>query len=152
MGPQPEDAGVVDVDAYCREIEAHLCRRNAGHLVRVTGPAFEMVAGWAAKGIPLKVALGGIDRAVERRDAKGPGRRPLRVEFCEPDVLDGFDAWRRAVGVGTAGGGGAVQAKEILASPGLICRLKGSLGVVTGRALSSLDLVPSPIALTALIL
>ena len=100
----------MDADAYCREIEAHLCRRNAGHLVRVAGPAFEMVAGWAAKGIPLKVALSGIDRAVDRRDAKGPSRRPLRVEFCEADVLDAFDAWRRAVGVGTAGGGGLGQA------------------------------------------
>ena len=96
----------MDADAYCREIEAHLCRRNAGHLVRVAGPAFEMVAGWAAQGIPLKVALSGIDRAVDRRDAKGPSRRPLRVEFCEADVLDAFHAWRRAVGVGTAGGGG----------------------------------------------
>jgi hypothetical protein len=95
----------VDHDSYCREIEAHLCRRNAGHLVRVAGPAFAMVAGWAAHGIPLKVALRGIDRTVERRDAKGPARRPLRVEFCEADVLDAFDEWRRAVGVGTAGGG-----------------------------------------------
>jgi hypothetical protein len=30
----------------------------------------------------------------------------MRVEFCEADVLDAFDAWRRAVGVGTAGRGG----------------------------------------------
>jgi len=95
----------VETDSYCREIEAHLCRKNAGHLVRVAGPAFEMVAGWAETGIPLKVALLGIDRTVERRNAKGPGRRPLRVEFCEADVLDAFDEWRRAVGVGTAGGG-----------------------------------------------
>jgi hypothetical protein len=95
----------VDNDSYCREIEAHLCRKNAGHLVRVVGPAFELVAGWAAKGVPLKVALRGIDRTVERRDAKGPSRRPLRVEFCEADVLDAFDEWRRAVGVGSAGVG-----------------------------------------------
>jgi hypothetical protein len=101
----------VDTDAYCRDIEAHLCRRNAGHLVRVAGPAFEMVAAWAAEGIPLKVAFGGIDRAVERRDARGPSRRPLRVEFCEADVLDAFDEWRRAVGVGTAGGGGLGHAE-----------------------------------------
>jgi hypothetical protein len=99
----------VDTDSYCREIEAHLCRRNAGHLVRVAGQAFETVAGWAAKGIPLKVALRGIDRAVARRDAKGPSRRPLRVEFCDADVLDAFDEWRRAVGVGTAGGGAVGQ-------------------------------------------
>ncbi len=102
----------MDADAYCREIEAHLCRKNAGHLVRVIGPAFEMVAGWAARGIPLKVACRGIDRTVERRAAKGPGRRPLRVEFCEADVLDAFDEWRRAVGIGTAGGGAMGQPGE----------------------------------------
>ena len=30
---------------------------------------------------------------------KGPRRRPVRIEFCEADVLDAFDDWRRAVGV-----------------------------------------------------
>ncbi|MEO8078732.1 MAG: hypothetical protein ABI818_20575, partial [Acidobacteriota bacterium] len=34
--------------------------------------------------------------------AKGPRRRPVRVEFCEADILDLFDAWRRAVGVGAS--------------------------------------------------
>jgi len=96
----------VDADSFCRDVEAHLCKRNAGHLVRIVGPAFEMVAGWAAQGIPLKVAIRGIDACVDRRAAKGPSRRPLRIEFCEADVLDGFDQWRRAVGGGTAGGGG----------------------------------------------
>ena len=105
----------MDADAYCREIEAHLCRQNAGHLVRIVGPAFAMVTGWAARGIPLKVACRGIDRTVERRAAKGPGRRPLRVEFCEADVLDAFDEWRRAVGLGTAGGGAARQTDEAAA-------------------------------------
>jgi hypothetical protein len=107
----------VDADAYCREIEGHLCRKNAGHLVRVVGPAFEMVAGWAARGIPLKVACRGIDRTVDRRMAKGPGRRPLRVEFCEADVLDAFDEWRRAVGIGTAGGGAVRLADETATGP-----------------------------------
>lgn len=93
----------MDADSYCRDVEAHLCRRNAGHLVRIVGPAFEMVAGWAARGVPLKVVLRGIDTCVERRAAKGPSRRPVRIEFCEADVLDGFDQWRRAVGIGTAG-------------------------------------------------
>ena len=89
----------MDTDAYCREIEAHLCRRNGGHLVRIAGPAFDMVRGWAARGIPLKVALQGIDRYVDRSSARGMRRRPARVEFCEADVLDSFDAWRRAVGI-----------------------------------------------------
>lgn len=84
---------------YCREVEAYLCRRNRGHLIRIVGPAFELVTGWAEKGIPLSVVWAGIDRTVERQNKKGPRRRPVRIEFCEADVLDAFDAWRRAVGV-----------------------------------------------------
>lgn len=88
---------------YCHAIEAYLCRKNDGHLIRIVGPAFEQVSGWAARGVPLKVAFRGIDRYFERYYAKGPRRRPVRIEFCEADVLDAFDAWRRAVGViGTA--------------------------------------------------
>jgi hypothetical protein len=84
---------------YCRELEAYLCRKNDGHLIRIVGPAFEQVCGWSARGIPLKLAMRGIDRYFERFYAKGPRRRPVRVEFCEADVLDVFDEWRRSVGV-----------------------------------------------------
>ncbi len=86
-------------DEYCRAIEAHLTRKNDGHLIRIVGPAFELVRGWAEQGIPFKVACYGIDRAFERYYAKGARRRPLRIEFCKDDVLDAFDQWRRAVGV-----------------------------------------------------
>jgi len=103
----------VDLPAeYCRQVEAYLCRKNEGHLVRIVGPAFEQVCGWAVRGIPIKVAYRGIDRCVERYHAKGPRRRPVRVEFCEADVLDVFDEWRRAVGVPSAaasGDGGGVD-------------------------------------------
>ena len=90
---------MIDVEAYCREIEAHLCRKNDGHLIRVTGPAFVCVQSWAVQGIPIKVAEAGIDRYFDRYYRKGSRRRPVRIEFCEADVLDGFDDWRRAVGV-----------------------------------------------------
>jgi len=92
---------VEPADQYCRAIEAYLCRKNDGHLIRIVGPAFEQVLGWAAKGVPLKIACHGIDRYFERYYAKGPRRRPVRVEFCEADVLDAFDEWRRAVGIGS---------------------------------------------------
>jgi hypothetical protein len=84
---------------YCREIEAYLCRKNDGHLIRIVGPAFELVTRWAEQGVPFNVACAGIDRSFERYYRKGPRRRPVRVEFCEADVLDAFDDWRRAVGV-----------------------------------------------------
>jgi len=86
-------------DRYCRELEAYLCRKNDGHLVRIVGPAFDTVSGWALRGVPVAVARTGIDRYFERYYAKGPRRRPVRIEFCEADVLDAFDEWRRAVGV-----------------------------------------------------
>jgi hypothetical protein len=93
---------VESPEEYCRQIEAYLCRKNEGHLVRIVGPAFEQVCSWASRGIPIKVAYRGIDRCLERYYAKGPRRRPVRVEFCEADVLDVFDEWRRAVGVPVA--------------------------------------------------
>ena len=104
------------VESYCRDIEAYLCRKNDGHLIRVTGPAFEHVMRWAEQGIPLKVAYEGIDRYFDRRSRKGPRRRPVRVEFCEADVLDAFDAWRRAVGVAQQEDAGAARARSSLAT------------------------------------
>jgi hypothetical protein len=90
---------VNDPAEYARQVERYLCQRNHGHLVRVVGPAFELVSGWAAAGVPLKIAFQGIDRCCARLEARGPRRRPVRIEFCEADVLDAFDDWRRAVGV-----------------------------------------------------
>ena len=94
MGTEPVD--------FCREIESYLCQKNDGHLVRVTGPSFDLVSGWAAQGIPLKIAFQGIDRYFERYYRKGPRRRPVRIDFCDADVLDVFDEWRRAVGSSSA--------------------------------------------------
>src|SRR5262245_51195671 len=89
----------MEPEDYCRAIEAYLCRKNDGHLIRIVGPAFEQVLGWASRGVPIKIACQGIDRYFERYYAKGPRRRPVRIEFCEADVLDAFDEWRRAVGI-----------------------------------------------------
>jgi hypothetical protein len=96
--------GTESID-FCREIESYLCQKNDGHLVRVTGPSFDIVSGWAAQGVPLKIAFQGIDRYFERYYRKGPRRRPVRIDFCDADVLDVFDEWRRAVGLATEAAG-----------------------------------------------
>jgi len=96
----------VDPAEYCRAVEAYLCRKNEGHLIRIVGPVFEKVAGWAEQGVPLAVAFKGIDVYCVRYYSKGPRRRPVRVEFCEADVLELFDGWRRSVGVSALDGGG----------------------------------------------
>jgi hypothetical protein len=94
-----EKQTAVNPQEYCREIEAYLCRKNDGHLIRIVGPSFERVCGWAAQGIPFKIACQGIDAYFVRYYAKGPRRRPVQIDFCEHDILDAFDAWRRAIGV-----------------------------------------------------
>lgn len=94
---------VVTPGTYCREVESYLCRKNDGHLIRIVGPAFDLVCGWAERDIPLRVVYAGIDRTFARYYAKPGRRRPVRIEFCEHDVLDGFDQWRRALGVRAEG-------------------------------------------------
>jgi hypothetical protein len=101
MSPQEPAAAMTtdEMHAYCREVEAYLCRRNDGHLIRVVGPAFELVKGWAAQGIPLTLVREAIDRVVERAEKRAGRRRRVRIEFCDDEVLGAFDRWRRAVGV-----------------------------------------------------
>ena len=121
-------AGGIDPGRYCREIETYLCRKNDGHLIRIVGPAFELVSGWAEQGIPLRVAFEGIDRFFERYYRKGPRRRPVHIAFCEGDVQDAFDAWRRATGVMAA-------AEPAAVAP---ARRRGSLAAHLERAVASL--------------
>lgn len=101
---------------YCREVESYLCRKNGGHLIRIVGPAFEQVQGWAEQGIPLKIVFRGIDSTCDRHRAKPGRRRPLRIEFCEADVLKAFDDWRRTVGTFEVSEGAPAGRKEPLAS------------------------------------
>jgi hypothetical protein len=106
MGCELSGNGITD---YCHDIETYLCRKNDGHLIRVVGPSFDLVSGWAEQGVPLKVAFSGIDRCFERYYRKGPRRRPIKIDFCDADVLDAFDEWRRAVGLPAAGAPGGEE-------------------------------------------
>ncbi len=92
----------MDAGEYCRAVESHLCAKNDGHLIRIVGPAFEMVRGWAETGIPLSVVRRGIDQRYARYYARGSRRHPLRIDFCEADILTLFDDWKRAVHVSAA--------------------------------------------------
>lgn len=119
-----------DLSEYCRQVETYLCRKNGGHLIRIVGPAFEQVCGWAAQGVPLTIVFRGIDQVCERRQAKGAARRPLRIEFCEADILDLFDAWRRAVGVGA--GARSEPAPEPARRHGLGAHIDRAIARLTG--------------------
>ena len=126
----------MQIAHFCREIEAYLCQKNDGHLIRVAGPSFDLVSRWAADGVPLKVAFRGIDRYFERYYKKGPRRRPVRVEFCDADVLDVFDEWRRAVGLTEGAGVVPLSTDQAEAGPE---RRNGSLPLHLERVLLRLS-------------
>ncbi len=111
MTPGAEGASEADLGAYCRAIETHLTRVNGGHLVRIVGPGFEIVRRWATDGVPLSVVFRGIDLKAARHQA-GTARRPLRIEFCDEDVREGFDNWRRAIGMSPLRHGDAANVPE----------------------------------------
>jgi hypothetical protein len=94
--------GTASVAEYCRAVETHLTRVNGGHLVRIVGPAFVLVREWEAAGIPLSVVERAIDQKAERHRQGAAARsgRPLRIEFCEDDVRELFEDWKRAIGAG----------------------------------------------------
>jgi hypothetical protein len=148
---------IVPSSDYCREVESYLCRKNDGHLIRVVGPSFDLVSRWAAQGVPLKVVFLGVDRHFERYYRKGPRRRPVRIDFCEADVLDAFDEWRRAVGLpagasdadGEAGKDGTdVAARRGASLPAHLGRvvLRLSSARATGRFDASADALIDRIA------
>lgn len=138
---------MIEPDTYCRDIEAYLCRKNEGHLIRIVGPAFELVSGWAKSGVPLKVACAGIDRYVERYYRKGPRRRPVRVEFCDADVQDAFDDWRRSVGVRVAEAADSSEAGDDAGVPAQGRARRGpSLAAHIDQVLTRLTLLRSSVA------
>lgn len=105
---------MIDIGDYCRQVEAHLTRVNGGHLVRIVGPGFMLVRQWAEDGVPLSAVFRGIEQKAERHKA-GAARRPLRIEFCEADVRDVFETWRRAIGVvsSSSEAGASVATSEV---------------------------------------
>lgn len=122
-----------DVADYCRQVEAHLTRINGGHLVRVVGPGFALVKQWADEGVPLSVVFKGIEQKADRHKA-GASRRPLRIEFCESDVREVFEAWRRATGIAADGGPASIGDEPKRRSPSKsIDKAIERLGRVAGR-------------------
>lgn len=135
-------AAIMDAGSYCREVESYLCRRNDGHLIRIVGPAFELVCGWATRQIPLGVVHRAIDRTFDRYYAKGARRRPIRIEFCEADVLELFDEWRRAVGVAT------IERVESASRTARRTSLAGHIDRVTNRLTAWQTLGEGPVGRT----
>jgi hypothetical protein len=131
--------GSDELSRYCRDIEDHLTRVNGGHLVRVVGVGFDLVRRWADEGIPLSVVCRGIDLRSDRHRL-GQARRPLRIEFCEADVRDVHDQWRRAVGLPRGEDPAAESVEQPLPKRPSLSKHLGRVIDRLGRVVGRLDL------------
>ena len=82
--------------------------------------------------MPLQIAFRGIDRYCERYDAKVPRRCPVRIEFCEADILDVFDDWRRAVGVSATPAAPDETPEPVSRKPSLASHIERAVARLTG--------------------
>lgn len=107
---------------YYTEIEDTFIRRRGKHLL-LSPMDWALIESWKTSGVPLHVALRGIERAFDSHDAR-PGRRTVKsLMYCQEEVEAQFAEWlqgqRGAAGdaAGANGDGEAAAREESSASP-----------------------------------
>jgi hypothetical protein len=94
---------------YFTEIEDTFIRRRGKHLL-LSPMDWALIESWKQKGVPLHVALRGIEQAFDSYEAK-PRRRSVKsLLYCEEEVEAQFAEWReRQQGAHEAPANGAAQ-------------------------------------------
>jgi hypothetical protein len=102
----------LQIADYCREIETYSVPKERRPPDPRRRPVVRARVGVGGAGRAAEDRVAGIDRYFERYYRKGPRRRPVKIDFCEADVLDVFDEWRGA-GYRRAAGPSVVSRKSI---------------------------------------
>ena len=89
---------------YFTEIEEYFVRRRGKHLL-VSPLDWSLIESWKQMGIPLHVVFRGIDAAFEKRKPQQPTSRINSIFYCQPAVMECFEAHQQAM-VGQAEEGG----------------------------------------------
>ncbi|MCA1616579.1 MAG: hypothetical protein LC800_21295 [Acidobacteria bacterium] len=97
---------------YFTEIEDAFIRRRAKHLL-LSPMDWALIESWKEMGVPLHVALRGVEKAFDSFESK-PRRRSVKsLLYCQEEVEAQFAEWRESqlgVGAGTDANGGAADA------------------------------------------
>lgn len=89
---------------YYTEIEEYFWRKR-GQSLLVSTLDWAVIESWQKAGVPLEVALKGIDRAFEKYDARRRGRAVKSLLYCVDAVADAAEEAREAAaGRGTVDG------------------------------------------------
>lgn len=92
---------------YFTEIEDVFIRRRGKHLL-LSAMDWALIESWKEKGVPLHVALSGIERAFDSYDAK-PRRRSVKtLLYCQEEVEAQYAEWLES----QIGAGGELEAPE----------------------------------------
>lgn len=108
---------------YFTEIEETFVRRRGKHLL--LGPVdWALIEAWKERGVPLHVALSGIERTFDSHDAKLRRHRSIKtLLYCQEEVEAQFAEW----GESQLGAGEARRVED--ARPAESTRLKNEEGV-----------------------
>ena len=95
---------------YFTEIEDTFIRRRGKHLL-LSPMDWALIESWKEMGVPLHVALRGVERSFDSFESK-PRRRTVKsLLYCQEEVEAQFAEWQEAqVGAAAAGNGNGERA------------------------------------------
>ena len=118
---------------YFTEIEEHFVRKR-GKNINVAPLDWCLIELWKSNGVPLHVALRGIDRSFEAAE-KRQRKAPTTLFYCHPAVMEAFEEYRNAmIGAQPDQAPGGAGTRQTMPSATILAHLDQLLA-----ALASLD-------------
>src|ERR687890_1353881 len=110
-------ANTLNYFNYYTEIEDTFVRRRGKHLL-LSPLDWALIESWKTMGVPLHVALRGIEQSFDSYESK-PRRRSVKsLLYCQEEVEAQFAEWRESQTGGRADANGGGAAGESAAAGG----------------------------------
>src|SRR2546426_4174510 len=88
----PPELKALNYFSYFSEIEDTFIRRRGKHLM-VSSIDWALIESWKDRGVPLHVALRGIEHAFDSHDAKKQKRTVKTLLYCQEEVEAQYAEW-----------------------------------------------------------
>jgi hypothetical protein len=97
FGPSTLDGGLSELNYfnYFTEVEETFVRRRARHLL-LSPMDWALIESWKEIGVPLHVALRGIEKAFDSWESKPRKRSIKSLLYCQEEVEAQFAEWRES--------------------------------------------------------
>jgi len=110
-GVEPEPAR-INYFNYFTEIEDSFIRRRGKHLL-LSPLDWALIESWKASGVPLHVALRGIEKSFDSHAARPRNRSVKSLMYCQEEVEAQFAEWLESQrGASVAAGGPEAEGEE----------------------------------------